>query len=425
MTNKINKYKVHYSWRGSLYGEEEVSAVLDVILNRDTFSCGPYRDEFETKFAAYIGSKYALTVPSCTVALRMATYLLKLQPGDEVISTPLTYQASITDLLNYNCEVRFCDLDPNSLGLDPQKLEALINPKTKAIFLTHYGGLMNDMEAIMKIAKKHNIIVVEDCAHAHGSSIMNKISGATADIGCFSFQSLKNMTTLGEGGMITFNNDNWKETISTIRSVEPDAEFVKRQSTDLGKYPMPSDSIYRHEKNAYTYDCKNLRYGGTNGTLSEPASAFGIAQLAKLDQFNERRREIGHRLNESLGDIPEIRLQIEPPNYKHVYHLFTFFVKPEANFDNSELAKAIDDAGVEVVLRYFPLHLLPEWRSHGKGHGIGECPVAENIWFYQLVNLPIYPSMTDSQVEFMIDVVKESCEKLRTQKAKPEDLKPN
>lgn len=415
---KKNIYKVPYSWRGSLYGEEEVSAVLDVIFNRDTFSCGPYREEFETKFAAYVGSRFALTLPSCTVALRMATYLLNLQPGDEVISTPLTYQASITDLLNYQCEVKFCDIDANSLGIDPQKLEALINPKTKAIFLTHYGGLMNDMVAIMKIAEKHNVIVVEDCAHAHGSSINGKISGATADIGCFSFQSLKNMTTLGEGGMITFNKENWKNTISTIRSVEPDAEFVERQNTYLGSFPMPSDSIYRHEKNAFTHDCRNLRYGGTNGTLSEPASAFGIAQLAKLDQFNEKRREIGHRLNKGLSDIPEIRLQFEPSGYKHIYHLYTFFVRPESNFDNSALAKALDDAGVEIVLRYFPLHLLPEWRSHGKGHGVGECPVAEDIWFRQLVNLPIYPSMTDEQVEFMIDAVRTSCALLRSKNSK-------
>jgi perosamine synthetase len=407
----VREYIVPYTGIGSIFGEEEVQAFVDTLRTSQTLSCGPQRDHFEEEFANFIEVKYAFAVTNCTVALEFATYLIGLKPGDEVIATPLSYQATVQPLLTLPIKVRFCDIDPNSLSIDPGQISSLITPHTRAIFLTHYGGLMADMDPIMGLAFKHDLIVVEDCAHAHGSQYKGRFAGATGHIGCFSFQSMKNMSTLGEGGMLTFNNDKWAHAIRRIRGNEPDAEFVARSGIKFGHYPIPLRNLNRHDKNAYTHNCVILHHPGTNATMSEPCAAVGRVQLRKLNMFNERRRQIAKRLNSGLSEIPGIRVQIEPPSYKHVYHLYTVFVEPDSELDREALGAAIEDEGIEIHLRYFPIHLLPEWRYHG--HQYGECPVMEKIWFEQLLNLPCYPSLTDDQVDYMIDAVTKAAKRIR------------
>lgn len=407
------QYVVPYTHQGSLYGDEEIAAVANTLLHADTLECGPERDLFETEFADFIGTKYALSTPSCTMALHFAAHLLNLRPGDEVIATPFTYQASVNALLVSPAEVRFCDVDPNTLCIAPASLERLINDRTRAICLTHYGGFMADMDAVMELARSRGVTVVEDSAHALGSEYKGRRPGTQGDISCFSFNSMKNISTLGQGGMITFDDDVWAGVANNLRSVEPDADFIPRRENSLGPHPMPTDDVYRHEKNAYTHDCTNIRHCGTNGTLSEPAAAVGRVQLRKLDALVERRRQIAATLDRGLSDIPGIRLQVEPEQQKSSRHLYCFFVEPDSGLDRDRLAAAIEDEGVNVVLRYFPIHLLPEWRSHGRGHGLGECPVAEKVWFEQLVNLPCYPLLTDAQVDCMVAAVRRAVARVR------------
>lgn len=399
-----------YSRRGTLIGDEEIAALATLLQSGQTLSMGEQRQAFEAEFATHIGVQHAISVTSGTVALELATYLIGLRSGDVVIATPQTYWSSLNPLLDLEVEVRFCDIDPNSLNLDPRCLSSMICPRTRAIYLVHYGGLMADMNAIREIADKHRLLVLEDCAHAHGSEYRGMHAGALGDIGCYSFQSMKNMSTLGEGGMITFNNSKWLEVGRRIRDGEPDAEFVERVSTSIGPYQKPQ-SIDRHEKNAYTHDCTLIRRHGTNATMSEAAALVGRIQLQKLPSLVERRRSIASRLNEAISNIQGLRIQQQPDGFLHSYHLYTFFIEPDSGINHETLITEMDASGVEIQLRYFPLHLLPEWRL--RGGRLGQCPVAERIWFEQHVNLPIYPALTKGQIDFMIDTLERSVRRAR------------
>lgn len=405
------EYVVPQLGQGSVFGDEEVEAVGELLRSGAHLSDGHHREAFEEEFAGFLGARHALAVPSCTVALELATHLIGLEPGDEVIATPLTYQATISSLLARPVEVRFCDVDPDSLCLDPQKLESLVTDRTRAIYVTHYGGLVCDMDAIMEVAQEREIVVIEDCAHAHGAEYRDSKPGTLGHIGCWSFQSLKNMSTLGQGGMITLNDDRWAEVLGRMRALEPDADFVERASPRrFGPHPVPEEARpVRHDKNAHTHDCVAIRAPGTNAIMGEPAALVGRIQLGKLPAFIERRREIVERLNTALASMPGIRVQSEPDGYRHAYHLYSFFVDPKAGINRDEVASQLEEAGIEIILRYFPLHLLPEWRFRGGEYGT--CPEAERVFFEELINFPIYPTMSDRQVDYMIKQVKQAAKR--------------
>lgn len=398
-----SRYQIPSARRGSVVDDDEFAVLKTVLQNDLALTAGPWRDKFESQFAAYIGSRYALSVTSGTVALEIAIRLLDLRPGDEVVATTQTFQASIQPLLDSPAVVRFCDVDPGTLNLDPRKLEALITPRTRAIILVHYGGNPADMAEIREIASRRGLIVLEDCAHALGSSYRGTRPGSLGDIGCFSFHSSKNITTLGEGGMITFDREDWAVRVDRIRSNEVD--MTSGPASDaLGAPPetLPwmkfADAIYRES-------CTGILGAGTNATLSEVACAVGTVQLGKLPDLVRRRQRIAVRLDEVLSHCPQVRLPVTEPGNEHSYHLYTFFVTDGEDARHA-LVQALDRRGVEVQLRYFPLHLTPEWQS--RGHGPGECPTAERLWFSEHMNLPCHPSLTDTQVELLCSALRSS-----------------
>ena len=407
-------YIVPYSGQGSILGLEEIEAIART-LQQDTLAYGPMRDKFEAKFAEYIGVKYAFSTTNCTTALYLSVQLLGLTPEDEVIVTPQTFWATIRGLQSTGVQLRFADIDPNTLNIDPATIEDKITPRTKAIYLVHLGGLMADMDPIVDIARRHDLYVVEDCAHAPGAEYKGRKAGSMGDIGCFSFHSLKNMSTLGEGGMITFNRDDWAEMIRPLSSISVVYEQTPRAEERFGPYLKPTHQYGDHALGAYSYDCGGPVLVGNNYRMSEVAAAVGSVQLRKLDHLNEMRRQIGQRLNEALSQIEGIRVQREPEGYKHVYHLYVFFYQPlqeGSNREKEELIRILDaEEGVEIQNRYFPIHLLPEIRA--QGHRFGECPVAEKIWFEQHVNLPIYPALPADQVEFVVEAVARAVQKVR------------
>jgi len=398
-----NDYKVPYLPSGSIFGEAEIEAVRRTLMSGKTLSCGLEREAFEEEFAAFVGVPYAVSVTNCTVALELATYLAQVRPGDEVIAATQTYQATIQHLLGSGVTVKFCDIDANTLNIDPDCLASLIGPRTRALYLVHYGGASADMAPIMDLADRHGITVIEDCAHSVGATYRGRMPGGLGHIGCFSFQSYKNISTLGEGGMLTFKDERWNAKLRRIRAIEPDADFRPRTPTSLGSYAWPADEIERHDKNAYSEDCVAVRYPGTNSTLAEPAAAVGRVQLRRLSEFLERRTQIANRLDAGLSAIPGIRVQQRNPDAPSAHHLYTCFLDPDTGLDRDAIARVLNEDSIEIQLRYFPLHLLPEWRA--SGHGLGECQVAERVWFHEQLNLPIYPQMADWQVEYMIERV--------------------
>lgn len=402
----MNQFVVPYHGQGSVFDEEDIAAVAGLLRSDKHLSSGVERVAFEAEFARYVDTPHAVCVTSCTTALQLATHLLDLCPGDEVIASPLTFQATVAPLLGRDVTVRFADIDPETLGLDPAAVARLIGPRTRAVYVTHYGGLAADLSRLREVTDAHGVTLVEDCAHALGTRHHGRHAGTVGDIGCWSFHSLKNMSTLGQGGMLTTASGEWDARLRRIGAIDPDADFAFSAATPaLGPCPPPGpDDPERHCKNAYTHDCTTVRSGGTNAIMSEPAAAVGRTQLRKLPRFVARRRALAGYLNEHLSRLPGVRVHADLPGSEHSYHLYTFRLEHARPGLRDELVRRLHHQyGVEIILRYFPLHLLPEWRLHGGAYG--QAPVAERVWFDELVNLPIYPAMHDWQVEYLADVV--------------------
>ncbi|HXL95465.1 MAG TPA: DegT/DnrJ/EryC1/StrS family aminotransferase [Streptosporangiaceae bacterium] len=405
---RAGPYAVPYSGIGSMLGQPELAAIEEVLRSADSLSNGIFRDRFEAAFREHVGVNHAISVTSGTVALQLAIHLLDLQPGDEVITTPQTYQATIQPLLDRDVRVRFADTGVRSPNIDPAQMAKLVTDRTRAIILVHYGGLPVDMEPVMRLAGECELTVIEDAAHALGSAYHGRRPGGIGHIGCFSFHSSKNITTLGEGGMITLNRDDWAERLHRLRSNEADMVLVGRPHRFGSSASAPPRSLYPGA--AYTHDCLAVRRAGTNATLSEPAAAVGLVQLGHLPALVARRQMIAARISAELAGISGVHLPAEPADTVHSYHLFTFFVDA-GTFDRDELIRCLDLQGVQTYLRYFPLHLLPEWRA--KGHHLGECPVAEQSWFSEHVNLPCQPGMSDGQVEALVATLSKALAKVR------------
>jgi perosamine synthetase len=398
-------YVVPYLGQGSVFGEDECAAVRRLLMSDAHLGGGAERERFEDEFAALVGAEHALAVTSCTAALELATKLINLRDGDQVVVAPITYQATAAPLLGRRLDVKFCDVDANTLCMDPRALREIVTEKTRAIYVTHYGGLMAQMDRIMEIADECGAVVIEDCAHALGASDHGRPPGTCGHIGCWSFQSLKNISTLGQGGMLTLHDAGWAATADRLRSVEPDADFAQRPSiARFGAHPAPTAGTpIGHEKNAFTHDCVTVRSTGTNAAMSEPAAAVGRVQLTRLPELIERRAAVARALDGGLNTVPGVRLQCEPTGQRHAHHLYSLFLEGHDGVARNEVAQQIEAAGVEIVLRYFPLHLLPEWRLRGGRYGL--CPVAERIWFEQLLNLPIYPRLSEGQISHVIESV--------------------
>ncbi|WP_030058600.1 MULTISPECIES: DegT/DnrJ/EryC1/StrS family aminotransferase [Streptomyces] len=393
------RYVVPGGRRGSVIGDRELDVLGQLVSSGAPLSAGGWREAFERAFADHVGARHALSVTSGTVALDIAIRLLDLAPGDEVVVTPQTFQASIQPLLDLGVTVRFCDIDPLTLNMDPAALEPLITDRTRAVILVHYGGCPADMDAIMKLTRPRAITVIEDSAHALGATYHGRRPGSLADIATFSFHSTKNITTLGEGGMITLDRDDWAERVSRYRNNAVDGVYV-HHGTDAAELPAALPWMM-FSAEIYDRACAGIRNAGTNATMSEAAAAVGLAQLDRLDELVARRRMIARRLDEAVAAFPGVRPVSAPEGIDHAYHLYTFLVHDRDVRD--ALLRELDERGVEVQLRYFPLHLTPEWRF--RGHGPGECPVAERLWFEQHMNLPCHPGLLDSQVDHLVDAL--------------------
>jgi perosamine synthetase len=373
-------WKVPYSGISNRLGLDEAEALLRV-LRQDTLMKGPTARQFEQEFAKRLGVKHALATTSCTTALFLSAQILKLQPGDEVITTPQTFWVTTWPMLARGCKLRFADIEPNTLNIDPAAIEPLINEKTKAICLVHFGGQAVELDPIMALAQRYHLRVIEDCAHTPGACYNGRSVGTFGDVGCFSFHSLKNMTT-GEGGMLVTNDDNLYEYAERLGTIHMHGDMVERADKRIGPYTEPAYYRDWHAQSAFNKDYVDGHFEvGNNYRMSDLQAAVGLVQLGKLDQLNNRRRAIAHRLNDGLRTIPGISVQSERAHAPHIYHLYTFFYHPEiVGASKDEFIRCLEqDEGIQIVVRFFPLHLLSEFRA--LGHQFGECPVAEQVFF--------------------------------------------
>jgi dTDP-4-amino-4,6-dideoxygalactose transaminase len=388
------KYELEVAF-GSRYGIEEAAALMEV-LRANAPSCGKKVKQFEEAFAAYCGVRYALAVTSATTGLTLAGIAAGVGPGTEVITTPLTWVASAFPFSSLGASVVFCDVDPRTLNMDPDKLPALITPRTKAIVPVHLAGQCCAMDRIMEVAKRHGVRVIEDCAHNPGGSYLGRKSGGLADLGVFSFHQQKNMGTLGEGGMVTTDDRALLEKVLSYRSL------CCRIYGGSDKY-LPIDE----ERHPMGREYWRLLFDdvGYNFRMTDAQAAVGIEQLKKLDGHNARRREIGHRLLERLEGIPGLALPWVDPKGVHVFHFFIVQVGDAFPLSKTDFMWELYTArGIKAWSHYMPVHLTDPYLR--QGHHEGECPVAEAA-FHRFVSLPVHPRLTDEAVDYMAGCVAE------------------
>ncbi len=371
-------------WRVSLsdldFGEEEEQAVLDVLHSR-WLTMGSRTNEFEKEFSSFTGAAHAIAVSNATQALHLACIALGIGPGTEVIVPSLTFVATSNAVLYTGAEVRFAEImGETDLTISPGSIERLINERTKAIMVMHYGGYACDMQAVMEIARKHKLAVIEDAAHAPGAWLDGKHLGTFGDIGCFSFFSNKNLA-VGEGGMMITNNDDLDKKLRLLRS-----------------HGMTTLTWDRHKGHAHTYDVVELGY---NDRIDEIRSALGLAQLAKLTRNNQKRSEITEIYRKELA-ASQITLPFAGHRGNSSCHIFPILLP--GGVDRSVFIDNMQAEGIQTSIHYPPIHTFTYYRNRYPGV---ELPVTERMAARE-VTLPLYPTMTPDMIGWVIEAVKKS-----------------
>src|SRR5271156_1689921 len=283
---------------GSCYGKEEQEAVLEV-MRAGAPSCGPWVKRFEDEFASYCGTEYGLAVTSGTTGLQLAMIAAGVEPGDEVITTPISWIATANAAAALGAKVIFADVDERTLNLDPASVEKKITPRTKAILPVHLYGQCSDMDALNDLARPRNIRVVEDAAHAAGAEYKGRKAGSLGDIGVFSFHQQKNMVTLGEGGLITTSDKALYERMLSHRSL------CCLTYDPKGKYLPLDETIHPMGKRYWFLDFEE---NGFNYRMTDVQAAVGLVQLRKLDSLNQRRIQIAAAYSAGLKDVRGLTL---------------------------------------------------------------------------------------------------------------------
>jgi UDP-4-amino-4,6-dideoxy-N-acetyl-beta-L-altrosamine transaminase len=367
--------------------EEEIQAVAEV-LKSGWLTTGKKTMEFESEFARYIGSPIALAFNSCTGGLHCALAALGIGPGDEVITSVFTFAATANVVCQLGAEPVFVDIDPSTLNMDFKKIEEKISPKTKAIIPVHYGGRPCPMDEIVSLARKYDLFVVEDAAHALGAIYKGKKIGALgSEVACFSFYPTKCITT-GEGGMNTTASPELAEKMKIWR-----LHGISRDAWD--RYQKGGSWYYEVVSPGYKYN------------LTDIASALGVEQLKKVERFQKRREELALKYREALKDFPFI---LPPPfeEGRHAWHLYPIQLKlEELNCTREEFVDALAKENIGTSVHFIPLHLMPYYRN--KGLKEGDFPCAENA-FRRLISLPLFPKMSDEDLESVVQALRKLVE---------------
>ncbi len=363
--------------------DKDKTAVLETLKN-PCLTGGPKAQEFEKNFADYVGVKYAVSVNSCTAALHLALRALNIGPEDEVIVPTLTFAATANAALFCGAKPVFTDVNQDSFTMSPSDVQNKISKKTKAIIVMHYGGQSCDMDEISKIAQENNCVIVEDCAHSLGSDYKGKKTGSIGKIGCFSFYPTKIITTM-EGGMLTTNDEKFAHTAKLLR-----------------EHGMTKNYLNRERDATWYYDVVDLGY---NYRLNEVQAALGISQLSRIAEINEKRIEAAKYYTKLLQKVPGIVTPEQAPARTHAYHLYVIkVVKDQFGLDRDSLYKNLSSKGIGLSLHYTPLHLLSFYKKLF-GDKTGEFPVSEHI-YKQILSLPIFPTITKEQIEYVVEAIK-------------------
>ena len=367
--------------------DADIRAVSDV-LRSDFLTCGPRIPALEEKFCKVTGAKYAVAVSNGTAALHIACIAAGIGPGDEVITTPITFAASANCVSYCGGTPVFADIDPETYNMDPAAMEAWITPKTKAVIPVHYTGQAVAYDEIAAICQKHGLLLIQDAAHAIGTLYKGQPIGSLADMTCFSSHPVKTVTS-GEGGVVTTNDEVLYQKLLLARS-----HGITRDHSQMSE---PCDD-------PWYYEMVSLGY---NYRLTEIQAALFSSQLDKLPVFSKRRKEIVKRYNEAFRDVEGIIVQKEIPSSDTTRHLYVIQLDPDIlTCSRRQFFDAMTAENIHCQVHYIPVYRLPYYQRLGYPKGL--CPKAERL-YERILSIPLYYSLTDRQVEDVILAVRKIC----------------
>ena len=367
-----------------LIEQDEMDEVLD-SMRKAWLGTGEKVHRFENDFAGYKSIEHAAAVNSCTAALHLSCLSLGLQPGDEIITTPMTFCATVNAIIHAGARPVLADIDPATLNIDVREIEKKITPRTRALLVVHFAGRPCDMDPIVALAESCNIRIIEDCAHAIETEYKGRKAGTIGDLGCFSFYATKNITT-GEGGMVISRDE---AMISRIK-------IMALHGLSRDAWKRFSDSGYKHyyvEEAGFKYNMMDLQ------------AAIGIHQLRRIEGYRKKREKIWNRYMEAFGDLPVGLPSPVDDNTRHAYHLFTIRIDPgKAGISRDAFLEAMTAHNIGVGVHYLSLPEHPyyqrtfSWRAEDFPHA--------HAFGRETVSLPLSPKLTDQDVEDVIDAVR-------------------
>lgn len=366
-------------------GEDEIAAVADV-LRSGWLAPGPRVRAFEAGFAAYAGAKHAIALDSATAGMHLALVSLGIGPGDEVITTPTTFAATVNVIIHAGATPVLADIRAEDYCIDPAAVERAITPRTRAIMPVHHGGSACDMDALLAIARPRGIRIIEDAAHAIGTAIGGRAIGAFGDATVFSFYPTKNVTT-GRGGMLTTDDD-----------------ALAERARLLALHGMSNDAWDRYTaRGSWAYA---VLAPGYNYAMSDYQAALGHAQFARIDAFQARRRLLAERYHARFASMPEIVAPAERPGTTHAWHLYVIRIRSGTlDIGRDECIANLKERGIGTSVHFIPIHHHPYYRE-AYGWAPGDFPVADAA-FAAMLSLPLYTRMSEADVDRVAGAVGE------------------
>ena len=368
--------------------DADIQAVVDV-LKSDYLTCGPKIEEAEKKLCEITGAKHAVLIANGTAALHAAAFAAGVGPGDEVITTPITFAASANCALYMGARPVFADINPETYNIDPDSIENCITEKTKAVVAVDYTGQAVEYDRIRAICDKHNLIFIEDAAHSLGTKYNGKPVGSLADMTEFSFHPVKTCTA-GEGGAVTTNDDEFYKKLLLFRT-----HGITRVQSWMDK---ESEGGWYYQQIALGY----------NYRMTDMQAALLSSQLDKLGLFGKRRKELVKRYDEAFSSMPEITVQKEIPESDTVRHLYVIQLNTELlKCGRREVFDALQAEGIGVNVHYIPVYSFPYYQK--LGYKMGSCPNAERL-YDRMISIPLFYSMSDEDQDNVIKAIKKVIE---------------
>jgi len=393
------KYKIDWSGRSVSYTKEEVDVLVNIAKNADPLTQGGYLSEFEDSIKKYIGVDNVFGLTSAASALELIAVLSKLGVGDEVIIPSHTYCASAIPFGRTGASIVWADIDPDTFVVSAQDIQSKITKNTKMVVVVHLYGLSCDMQSITKICKKNNIILVEDCAQAIGSKYQGRQVGSFGDYACFSFHAQKNITTLGEGGVLVVKDSKIASMVPGLRH-NGHASYSERThywKPAMGNVDMDMDGVWPF-----------------NYSMTEIQAALGTKLLGRLDVLNAERRSRANKFIREMQDYPELIFQKTIDKNQNSYHLLPARYKNNKNNKNNDdlIHLLSTEYGIKAIVQYYPLNRYPLFKKMGFGEA--NCPNAD-LFFDNMVSFPFHHWMSDDDFNYMIVSTKSALVRLRSE----------